>query len=97
MSDRHWDTAFDQADIDLLGSAFAKACQLVANDRVLSALDPSDVRKGLARSIMAMESEGERNPARLADLAIARLRQREQVARSAHNVAAKSGFSGQAA
>lgn len=90
MSDRHWDTAFDQADIDLLGSAFAKACRLVANDRELSSLDPSDVRKGLARSIMAMECDGERDPAALADNAVARLRQREQIMRSARNMAARS-------
>lgn len=97
MSDRHWDRAFDQADIDLLESAFAKACRLVANDRELSSLDPSDMRKNLARWIMAMEGDGERNPATLADHAVARLRQREQIMRSAHNVAAKSRLSEKAA
>lgn len=90
MTQQNQDAAFDQAGIDLIGCAFARACQLVLSDRELGGLDMTDTQRLLARRIVAVASGGESNATRLADDAISYLRECERVGRKLRRMSAFS-------
>jgi hypothetical protein len=88
--DRKNEEAFDQAGIEILSTAFRSAWLFVERDAALRDMAPDNARPLLARRIIVQALQGEGNPTRLANDAIAWLREREQMRRSALRLAEKS-------
>jgi hypothetical protein len=65
--------AFDPETIRILSVAFEDACQSLSGDRIVLGPDTDAMRDALARSIIDVAADGERDRCRLRDEALARL------------------------
>ncbi len=66
--------AFEPETVEALVKAFDKSWSFISNDPLLATADPDLLRPRLAKYLMQLAAEGERDPLRLANGAIRRMR-----------------------
>jgi ABC-type nitrate/sulfonate/bicarbonate transport system substrate-binding protein len=67
--------AFEPETVEALVRAFDKSWSFISNDPLLATADLERLRRRLAKYLMQLAAEGERDPLRLGNGAIRRMRQ----------------------
>jgi hypothetical protein len=67
--------AFEPETVDALATAFHKSWSFISSEPRFAREDPELLQRCLAKYLMQLAAEGERNPLRLANGAIGRMRQ----------------------
>jgi hypothetical protein len=78
----YWNSDFDPVTVGVLTSAFDKAMIFLQGETELAGIDTQDAGRVLTVALTKLAENGERDPIRLANGAIAHLRQSEQIKRS---------------
>jgi hypothetical protein len=66
--------AFQPETVEALATAFRKSWSFISNDPCFASQDPVLLRRQLSMCLMQLTADGERDPLRLANAAIHRMR-----------------------